>query len=172
MVLPVYKGSFQRSVPPPEKVSYAYYRDRTVHEFQDLSRAIDYLETRPEEFDADKIGFYGISTGGDYASIAPAIEERIKVTIVSSAGLSASRLDFRSHFNFVPRVKVPVLMIFGRYDTSIPYETRIQPLKDLFGTPDEDKHLKLYNTGHGVWVDFRWKKDSLDFLDRYFGPAK
>jgi hypothetical protein len=43
---------------------------------------------------------------------------------------------------------------------------------DLFGTPEKDKHLKIYESGHTVWFDYQWKKDMLDFLDRYFGPAK
>jgi len=171
VVFPIYKGWFERSLPPPEEGNYFDWRDRTIMEFQDLSRTIDYLETKPEMFDTDKIGFYGISTGGFYASIAPAIEDRIRATMIMSCGLIPD-FDFSNQFNFCPRVKVPVLMIFGRYDTRIPFETQIKPLHALLGTPDEDKHLKLYETGHGIWFDYRWKKDILDFLDRYFGPTR
>jgi dienelactone hydrolase len=170
VVLPIYKGTFQRQHEPVEKDSYIVRKNRAQKTLQDLRRTIDYLETR-SEIDATKIGFYGISTGAVYASIVPAIDERIKATVVSGAGL-AVWLDFQNQFNFVPRVKVPVLIIAGIYDTRIPIETRIKPLKELFGTPEEDKHLKLYETGHAVWQSYLWKKDTLDFLDRYFGPAK
>ncbi len=174
VVFPVYKGSFQRRFEPVENVNYLVQRDRDIKTIKDLSRTIDYLETRPE-FDTEKIGFYGISTGAFFASIGPAIEERIKVTIVSAAGLrkeSRWEDDYISHFNFSSRITIPVLMINGKYDSRIPIETRARPLLNIFATPEEDKDLKIYDTGHAVWFNYEWKKDTLDFLDRYFGPAK
>ena len=62
VVVPVYKGTFQRPYEPVEKTSYAVWRERDEKGIKDLKRTIDYLETRPD-LDTDKIGFYGISTG-------------------------------------------------------------------------------------------------------------
>jgi hypothetical protein len=43
----------------------------------------------------------------------------------------------------------------------------------LFGTPEEHKFHKIYeNTGHNVWDKTDWLKDTLDFLDKYFGQPK
>lgn len=50
--------------------------------------------------------------------------------------------------NFASRVKVPVLMINGRYDFEIPLETCQEPLFRLLGTSPPDKRHVLYDTGH------------------------
>jgi hypothetical protein len=43
---------------------------------------------------------------------------------------------------------------------------------EAFGTPDKDKTLKLYEAGHSLQILMEQKRDELDFLDKYFGPAK
>ena len=40
----------------------------------------------------------------------------------------------------------------------------------LLGTPDKDKYLKLYETGH-IAISPQSFKDILDFLDKYLGPV-
>jgi dipeptidyl aminopeptidase/acylaminoacyl peptidase len=76
----------------------------------------------------------------------------------------------RDPVNFAPRVKIPVLMINGRYDSQYPVETSIEPIFRLFGAPEADKKLVLYDTGH-VPPTLMWIKEALDWLDRYLGPA-
>jgi hypothetical protein len=49
-------------------------------------------------------------------------------------------------------------------------ETNLQILFNLLGTPEKDKHLLLYETGHSVWLVNESRKDRLDFLDKYLGP--
>jgi formylglycine-generating enzyme required for sulfatase activity/dienelactone hydrolase len=172
VVWPVYWGTFSRPFIPVKEWTLIVGRGRLIKYMQDLRRTIDYLETR-EEFDHSKIAIYGISGGANRCSRAPAIEERIKATIVMGGGFSsASRsagIAEWSLFNFTPRVKVPVLMLSGRYDFAYPLETIAKPLFQLFGTPDKDKHHKIYDTGHSIWNKNEWKRDALDFLDQYFG---
>jgi dienelactone hydrolase len=48
----------------------------------DLMRSIDYLITRPE-VDPERIGFVGLSTGGTLALFAAALDQRLKVVVVS-----------------------------------------------------------------------------------------
>ncbi len=48
-----------------------------------LSRAVDYLQAL-DEVDAEHIGMYGLSQGGQSALWLPAVEKRIKVTIISA----------------------------------------------------------------------------------------
>jgi hypothetical protein len=42
----------------------------------------------------------------------------------------------------------------------------------LFGTPEEDKVHKKYETGHNIWDRKEWVRDALSFLDKYFGQPK
>ena len=47
--------------------------------------------------------------------------------------------------NFAPRVRVPVLMVNGRYDFGVPFAVNQVPLFRLLGSPDKDK---LPGAGH------------------------
>jgi hypothetical protein len=62
-------------------------------------------------------------------------------------------------------------MLNGRYDSVFPYETTVKPMFDLLGTPEKDKCLKLYNTDHFI-PNNELIKESLSWLDKYFGPVK
>jgi hypothetical protein len=62
-------------------------------------------------------------------------------------------------------------MINGRYDFGAPVETSIEPLFRLFGAPEADKKLLLYDSGHVPQPTLLWIKEALDWLDRYLGPV-
>ena len=140
---------------------------------KDLGRTIDYLESRPE-FDSNKIVYWGLSWGAVLGAILPAVEERLKAVILTSGAFfyDKDRLPEVKQVNFAPRVTAPVLMLNGRYDYMMPYETHQKPLFDLLGTPEEDKHHVLFETGHYIWSSIDSYKEILNFLDRYFGPVK
>jgi dipeptidyl aminopeptidase/acylaminoacyl peptidase len=75
--------------------------------------------------------------------------------------------------NFAPRVKIPLLIINGKYDHLFPYETSQLPLLEHLGTPPADlKHVVL-ETGHSPY-GFRNEiiRETLDWLDRYLGPVE
>jgi len=72
--------------------------------------------------------------------------------------------------NYVTRVKIPTLMLNGRYDTGNPYDKCIKPLFDFLGTPDEHKDLKLYDTDH-IPPRVEFIKETLAWLDKYLGPV-
>ena len=66
----------------------------------------------------------------------------------------------------------PVLMMNGRNDAIFPYETSQVPLFQILGTlPQNKKHL-TFPGGHS---SFGWQneliKESLNWLDRWFGPV-
>jgi len=73
--------------------------------------------------------------------------------------------------NFAPRVKVPVLMLNGRYDFFYPIATAQLPLYRLLGARKEDKRHILYEGGHNIPRN-ELIKETLDWLDRYLGPVK
>ena len=73
--------------------------------------------------------------------------------------------------NFAPRVKVPTLLINGRYDFVFPLETCQEPLFRALGSPTSDKKHILYDTGHMPGL-LAMMKDTLDWLDYYLGPVR
>ena len=91
------------------------WRDHVSMWVKDVSRAIDYVETRPE-LDHEKLAYYGYSWGAEMGAIVPAVETRRKVSVLAG-GLDFQRsLPEVDTINFVSRVKQPVLMLNRRYD--------------------------------------------------------
>jgi cephalosporin-C deacetylase-like acetyl esterase len=178
VIYPVYKGTFERNdgltddiITPTVRTQYAYadYLGKWVKDFK---RSIDYLETR-SDIDNDKLAYYGVSWGGDMGNIILAVERRVKTGILRLGGIFWDGI-FRpevDEINYVSRVKVPVLMLNGRYDSIFPYETTVKPMFDLMGTPEKHKSLKLYDTDHFIPHN-ELIKESLSWLDKYFGPVK
>jgi pimeloyl-ACP methyl ester carboxylesterase len=74
-------------------------------------------------------------------------------------------------FNFVSRVRIPVIMLNGRYDHYFPVETSQRPMFVLLGTPAADKKWVVYDGGHFVPRD-QLVKETLAWLDRYLGDVK
>jgi dienelactone hydrolase len=172
---PIYKGTFERNDgltlemhSPNESHTYTEYLVKWV---KDCSRSIDYLETRPD-IDVDKIGFYGFSWGGALGSIIPAIEERLKLSVINAGGLHPDGKAYpeADMINYVTRVKIPVLMLNGNYDFNVDYETAAKPMFELLGTPEKDKVLKVYKSDHIV-PKAAVIEETLNWLEKYFGPA-
>ena len=69
------------------------------------------------------------------------------------------------------RVRIPVLMLNGRYDHFFPVESSQIPLFRLLGTPEKDKKHVLYETGHAP-PRKEFIRESLDWLDKYLGPVR
>jgi predicted esterase len=135
---------------------------------QDLSRSIDYLETR-SDIDSEKVAYFGFSWGGMLAPIALALEPRLKLGILQAGGLSPLPTQAPvDPFNFVSRVTVPVLMLNGTYDGIHPLETAARPMYELLGTPEEHKDLAESAVDHMALHPPTWGQ-ALDWLDRYLG---
>ena len=172
VMYPVYFRTFERNDGktwhmPHESHRYTEFLIKLV---KDFSRSIDYLETR-DDIDTEKLGFYGHSWGGQLGGIIPAIEKRLKVNILIVGGFSRSRKAFPEAeiINYLPHVKIPTLMLNGRYDFRYPEETSLKPFIDLLGTPEEDKRLCIYETDHYV-TKSDMIREVLGWLDKYFGP--
>lgn len=146
------------------------YTEHLVKWVKDLSRSLDYLETR-EDLDNTKIAYFGWSWGGLMGAIIPAVEERLKLIMLMVPGMYSynKALPEADVINYITRVKQPVLMLNGRYDHVFAYEIDIHPMYQLFGTPEEDKVLKLYETGHYV-PQTQIIKETLNWLEKYWGP--
>ena len=173
VVYPIYKGTYERgsglnSDYPSQTSSY---REHVIAWAKDIGRSIDYLETR-NDIDTKSIAYYGISWGAAMGAIMPAVEQRFKTCVLYVAGLEFQRaLPEVDAINFIGRVKIPVIMLNGKYDNYFPVETSQKPMFSLFGTPPTQKKYVLYETGHFVPRN-QLIKESLDWLDKYLGPVK
>jgi tRNA A-37 threonylcarbamoyl transferase component Bud32/dienelactone hydrolase len=177
LAYPIYKGTYERTGDhnleqnwPTEEHQYLY-TEYLIKWVKDFKRTIDYLETR-EEIDSSKLAYYGFSWGGELGNIIPAVESRLKVSIlfVGGFGDSFARPEVDG-INYVTRIKIPTLMLNGRYDTSFPYEFTVKPMFDFLGTPEEHKVLKTYETDHYIPRN-ELIKESLAWLDKYLGPVR
>jgi eukaryotic-like serine/threonine-protein kinase len=168
VVFPVYYQTYQRRR-QPGRSGPSYAREVITRRALDVRRAIDYLASRPE-FDRERIAFYGLSMGAEEGTIVGAVEPRVRTLVLVAAGISDDFPAEVDGLHFAPRVRVPVLMVNGRYDFASPLETNQQPLFRLLGSkPSEKKHV-LFDSGHvPPWPDV--VRETLDWLDRYLGPV-
>jgi serine/threonine protein kinase len=174
VLFPIYKGTFERGGGP--KPIYwpntsSTYRDNVIFWSKDLSRSIDYLETR-RDINPNKLAYEGDSWGAAMGALLPAVETRFKALILISPGFFLQeRLPEVDQLNFAPHVKAPVLMLNGRYDFLWPPRISQEPMFRLLGTPTEHKRRVVYDTGHDVPRP-EMIKESLNWLDKYLGSVK
>jgi formylglycine-generating enzyme required for sulfatase activity/cephalosporin-C deacetylase-like acetyl esterase len=173
VLFPTYKGTFERrdGLKRGYPNTTSSYRDHVIAWSKDLGRSIDYLETRPD-IDHNKLAYEGVSWGAAMGSLLPAVEDRFRALLLVSPGFYLQKcLPEVDQLNFAPRVKVPVLMLNGRFDFIFPIGTSQEPLFRLLGTPNEQKRRVIYETGHDIPRNEQIK-ETLDWLDRYLGPVK
>jgi pimeloyl-ACP methyl ester carboxylesterase len=90
--------------------------------------------------------------------------------VLNVAGISARELRAEEDpVNFLPRIRMPVLMLSGRYDSVFPFETSQKPFLRLLGSPPGDKQQILFDGGHFL-PRTMMVAESLKWLDRYLGP--
>jgi dienelactone hydrolase len=172
VMYPVYKGTFER-INDKTPISWQghQYADWLNKWVKDFKRSVDYLQTRPD-INAEKLGYYGHSWGARLGAIIPSVEDRLKVSVLIVGGLSQNdRIPETEELNYLPYVKIPVLMLNGKYDMAFPYETAVKPFFELLGTPSKDKYIRIYDTDHYVPKN-EMIKEVLSFLDHYLGPIK
>ena len=173
-VIPIYKSTHERtdslrSDIPDQSI---FYRDHVVMWVKDYRRTLDYLSTRGAEFDSTRFGYFGFSWGGMLGGLIPAVEPRVKATVLYVAGLTMERsrpeVDV---FNFLPRVKSPVLMLNGRHDFFFPVETSQKPFYDRLGSGDAGKKYIVYEGGHDV-PRTQLIQESLGWFDKWLGGVR
>jgi serine/threonine protein kinase/dienelactone hydrolase len=173
---PVYKGTFGRNQNFPE--SYIIVFGEDTHRYvelltqiiKDFKRSVDYLESR-KEIDSTRLAYLGVSWGSCMGAIIPAVDDRLKASVLVIGGFLQK--DIRpemDQINYVTHVKVPTLMLNGRYDVvGFPYETTVRPMFDLLGTPRENKRLVLEDTDH-FFPRNEMVREMDAWLNKYLGP--
>jgi dienelactone hydrolase len=171
VMIPAFWGTLERgpstaTLPTNEEV------DRAIRWSRDLGRSIDYLETRPD-IDAQRLGFYAISSGAAHAPRLLAVETRIKAAALLSGGLLRTQPREVDSWNFAPRSRVPVLMVNGTQDAAYRLESNVKVLFNALATPAADKKIVLFDGGHRNPVT---RPDLLGaiiaWFDRHLGPVQ
>jgi len=170
LMFPIYKDTYERLGNPPDFGTVAE-RDETIEQADDLRRSMDYLETR-NDIDRERLAYFAISWGSEMGPIMTSLEKRFKVAVFAAGGCNPDAvLPEADPMNFAPHVKIPVLMINGRYDFVFPLDTCQEPLFRSLGSPAQDKSHVLYETGHAPPL-LPMMKDTLNWLDHYLGPVR
>lgn len=173
VVYPIYKSTYERGdgLASDNQDRSRNYRDHVIMWAQDLSRALDYVETR-KDMDAQRIALHGVSWGGALGPLLAAVEPRIRAVVLVSGGLEFQpTLPEVDPLNFAQHVRQPTLMLNGRYDFFFPVETSQQPLYRLLGAPAPQKRLVIAEGGHYPPQELL-VRETIDWLDRYLGPVR
>jgi serine/threonine protein kinase len=174
VLYPTYEATFERndmSFLPLLLGNKSYaYTTHVRHVTMDFMASVDYLQTR-EDIDMDKVAYLGMSWGGKFGGIIPAIERRIKTIVLIPPVILDVGLPEVSHVNYVGRITQPLLALAGEYDTLQNPDVHIKPAFELIGTPDADKKLVFFKTDHIPPMN-DMIREVLAWLDMHLGPVE
>lgn len=173
VMYPIYQDTYerqQRSALPGASQQMRL----TIERYKDLARSLDYLATRAD-IDTSRIGYLGVSMGAAEGVIfTTLLQDRIKTDVFLDGGYFLDKpTEGRDQADFAPRLRIPVLMVNGRYDFSFSLERAQRPLFRMLGTPESKKKHVVLETPH----DVRAKRPEmmaavLEWLDTYLGAVK
>jgi formylglycine-generating enzyme required for sulfatase activity/dienelactone hydrolase/predicted Ser/Thr protein kinase len=172
MLYPIFKSTHTRGdvITNDYPNTTAVWRDHVVMWSKDVGRSIDYLQTRPD-IDKDKIGYMGYSWGAAMAPVYLAVEPRLSLALLNVGGFYLqAALPEADAVNFAPRVKIPVLMLNGRFDFFYPTDTSQEPMFAALGTPAEHKRRVVYDASHTIPRN-EMIKEFVGWMDKYWGAS-
>ena len=112
--------------------------DYDIQLVNEVRRTLDYLTTR-DDINPDNIAYLGYSWGVLLGPIVLATENQFGLGLFLSGGVSANKSQpVINVTTFKPRIKVPILIISGRYDFIFPFETSQKLMFDLLEIDKED----------------------------------
>ncbi len=169
VIYPIYEGTYERGGGGDVgDTPSSNWRDHVIIWRKELSRTIDYAETR-KDLNTAKLAYYGLSWGSEVGPVMTAVETRFKTAIFVAGGFDdEATMPEVDPLNFAPRVTIPVLMLNGRFDSVFPFDTSQEPMFRSLGTPAKDKRHVLFESDHAPPNDMVIK-EVLDWLDRYLG---
>jgi eukaryotic-like serine/threonine-protein kinase len=173
VMYPVYLDTYERKVNfylPQGLVS----SELNVDHYKDAARALDYLATR-SDIDSNKLAYLGVSMGSAKGVIiSTLLQDRLKTSIFLDGGYFLfPPTPGNDQADFAPRLKIPVLMVNGRYDYSFSLDRAQNPLFAMLGTPAGDKRHLVLETPHDVTEQRpQLVKAVLDWLDHYLGRVE
>jgi eukaryotic-like serine/threonine-protein kinase len=173
VMYPVYFDTYERKVNmylPQGLVS----SELNIDHYKDAARSLDYLATR-SDIDNSKLAYLGVSMGSAKGVIiSTLLQDRLKTSIFLDGGYFLfSPKPGNDQADFAPRLKIPVLMVNGRYDYAFSLDRAQNPLFAMLGTPTRDKRHVVLDTPHDVTEQRpQLVKAVLDWLDHYLGRVE
>ncbi len=170
VLYPIYQSLYERRSNAPTLPGPTRARETIVEWSKDLSRSINYLETR-RDIDGKRLGYLGVSQGAAEGVVLTAIESRLKAIVFLDGGFfQDEKLAGMDQLDFAPRVKRPVLMVNGRYDATFPLETAQLPMFRMLGTSAADKRHVILDTAHDISMRHAdLVREVLAWYDKYLG---
>ena len=173
VIYPIYEDTYER------RVKFSMPRgaqdiQMTTDLYKDVARSLDYLGTRPD-IDSSRLAYMGVSMGSVQGIFASALlQDRLKTAVLLDGGFFLDQPPpGGDEADFAARIKMPVLMVNGRYDFTFPLDRAQNPLFTMLGTPAQDKSHVVLDTPHDVTEQRpQLIKAVLDWLDRYLGRVK
>jgi len=185
----------ERKVPGIDLYGPLVYNDRDgmIQTVIDLRRAIDYLESVPEEVDKTRIGYAGGSMGGILGAVLAGCDTRIKTAVLWVAGANwgemarLSQISAGMHLRdlgldvekmgrmlapvdpmyWVAKISPrPVLMLNGDHDEIVPVPTN----RLLHKLAKEPKKVVWYHSGHGLPL-IQATQETIMWLNATLHPA-
>ena len=173
VLYPIYEHTYDRGSMHGDDVpdGSIAHRDQVIRWVREMRRSIDYAFTR-SDIDTTRLAFAGTSWGGRMSGVMIALEPRFRVAVLNVPGLSmAPARPEEDPVNFLPRVRIPVLMLSGKYDSGFPLELSQKPFFRLLGTPPAMKKHVLDEGGHFLPRPMM-VREALAWLDKYLGPVQ
>ncbi|MBC7673618.1 MAG: dienelactone hydrolase family protein, partial [Polaromonas sp.] len=173
VILPILKSTYERQDTLKSDVQNRsiLWRDHVTMWVKDIRRTVDYVQSR-SDMDSSRIAYFGTSWGSAIAPINLVVEPRFKTAVLLVAGLAMEETRQEvDPWNYLPRVKLPVLMLNGKYDYFFPLELSQKPFYRTLGTAGERKKYIVYEGGHDV-PRTELIKETLAWLDRWVGVVR
>ena len=149
----MYKGTFERGSDELLRI----HTGDTTHQYSDYCRKSREgfqtepgLSRNPAGDRQEQARLFRLLLGRVLRNDHPAVEDRLKVSVLKNAGFWDFSRPEVNEFNYVTRVRIPTLMLNGKYDPVFPLETAVRPMLRPPGNSTKDKKLSLYETDHSI----------------------
>ena len=166
LVWPAWKGSLNR-MPATRSGGDRMrdFRNLYIAWVSDTDKTLDYLETR-NDIDTDNIFYLGMSYGALFNTHTLLFENRYKGAILYVGGVFPTYPPLVDGINHMPRIDTPFLMLNGEQDYLVPKSAAMYFYQST-GTPEKDKKIVFYDSGHWPLPRNQMIKETLDFIKKY-----
>ena len=166
LVWPAWKGSLNR-MPATRSGGDRMrdFRNLYIAWVSDTDKTLDYLETR-NDIDTDNIFYLGMSYGALFNTHTLLFENRYKGAILYVGGVFPTYPPLVDGINHMPRINTPFLMLNGEQDYLVPKSAAMYFYQST-GTPEKDKKIVFYDSGHWPLPRNQMIKETLDFIKKY-----
>ena len=166
LVRPAWKGSLNR-MPATRSGGDRMrdFRNLYIAWVSDTDKTLDYLETR-NDIDTDNIFYLGMSYGALFNTHTLLFENRYKGAILYVGGVFPTYPPLVDGINHMPRIDTPFLMLNGEQDYLVPKSAAMYFYQST-GTPENDKKIVFYDSGHWPLPRNQMIKETLDFIKKY-----